>query len=163
MSVISYGVILYSKIDEWSDEYEMNHILNGGYQMKWSHDPRSYERKFSNCSEKPEKFKTLTVLEPVTSPCWGDALINGAVRPQMVRTGRLRVQSYPWWMNQRTKWSAELQRAKRSSEAPLVSKIGSLSRKFDYDVILWTSFVGTDSWKGGRGVSMSPSISCVFD
>ena len=31
--------------------YEMNHALNCGYEIKWSYDPRSYERNFSNCVE----------------------------------------------------------------------------------------------------------------
>ena len=35
--------------------YEMNHILNCEHEIKRSYDPRSYERNFSNCIEKPEK------------------------------------------------------------------------------------------------------------
>ena len=35
--------------------YKMNHILTFGYEIKQSFDPRSYERNFSNCVEKPEK------------------------------------------------------------------------------------------------------------
>ena len=37
--------------------YEMNYILNGGYEIKCSncYDPRSYEHNFGNCAEKPEK------------------------------------------------------------------------------------------------------------
>ena len=35
--------------------YEMNHILNCGYKIKWSYYPRSYECNFSNCLEKAEK------------------------------------------------------------------------------------------------------------
>ena len=31
--------------------FEMNHILNYGYEIKWNYDPRSYERNFSNCLE----------------------------------------------------------------------------------------------------------------
>ena len=27
--------------------YEMSHTLNCGYEIKWSYDPRSYERNFS--------------------------------------------------------------------------------------------------------------------
>ena len=27
-----------------------------GYEIKWSYDPRSYERNFCNCVKKPEKF-----------------------------------------------------------------------------------------------------------
>ena len=40
--------------------HEMNHTLN-------CYDPRSYERNFSNCVEKPEKLSTSTEFEPVTS------------------------------------------------------------------------------------------------
>ena len=28
--------------------YEMTHTFNWGYEIKWSYDPRSYERNFSN-------------------------------------------------------------------------------------------------------------------
>ena len=34
---------------------------------KVSHDHRSYERNLSNCVEKPEKVRTSTGFEPVTS------------------------------------------------------------------------------------------------
>ena len=37
--------------------YEMNRILNHGYEIKLIYDPRSYERNFSNCGEKPVKFR----------------------------------------------------------------------------------------------------------
>ena len=42
--------------------------------MKWSYDPRTYERNFSNCVEKPAKFRTSTGFEPVTWRCRCDAL-----------------------------------------------------------------------------------------
>ena len=45
----------------------MNHILNCGYEIKWSYDPRSYERNYCNWVEKPEKFRTSTGFELVTS------------------------------------------------------------------------------------------------
>ena len=32
--------------------YEMNHILNCGYEIKCSYDPRSYNAIFSNCQNK---------------------------------------------------------------------------------------------------------------
>ena len=39
--------------------YEMNHILNCGYEIKYkSYDPCSYQCNFSNGIEKPEKFRT---------------------------------------------------------------------------------------------------------
>ena len=41
-----------------------------------SYDPRSYERNFSNCVWKPEKFRTSTGFEPVTSRYQCDTLTN---------------------------------------------------------------------------------------
>ena len=43
-------------------------ILNNNC-VKWSYDPCSYGRNFSNCGEKLEKFRTSTDFEPVTSRC----------------------------------------------------------------------------------------------
>ena len=57
---------------------EINHILNCGYEIKCSYDPRSYERNFSNCVERPEKLRNSTGFEPVTSRCRCDALTNRA-------------------------------------------------------------------------------------
>ena len=51
--------------------YEMNHILNCGYEIN---GPCSYERNFSNYIEKPEKFRISTGFEPVTSQYRCDAL-----------------------------------------------------------------------------------------
>ena len=63
-----------------------NNIWNGiymncGYEIKWSYDPGSYERNFCNCVEKPEKFRTSTGFEPVTSRYRCDALTNWAMKP----------------------------------------------------------------------------------
>ena len=74
--------------------YEMNHILNCGYVIKGSYDPRSYERNFSNCVEIPEKFRTSTGFEPVTSRYRCNALTNGAMKPLMLGTGHLRVHMF---------------------------------------------------------------------
>ena len=41
-----------------------------------SHDHRSFERNLSNCKQKPEKVRTSTEFEPVTSRCRCDALTN---------------------------------------------------------------------------------------
>ena len=38
-----------------------------------SYDHRSYERNLSNCVWKPEKVRTSTGFEPVTSRYWCDA------------------------------------------------------------------------------------------
>ena len=43
--------------DIWRESY-----MNCGYEIKWSYDPRSYERNFCNCVKKPEKFRTSTGL-----------------------------------------------------------------------------------------------------
>ena len=82
--------------------YKMNHtsILNCGYEIKCSHDPCSYERNFSNCVEKPEKFRTSTRFEPMILWCWCDALTNRAVKPLMFGAGYLWVpmmnENYIW-------------------------------------------------------------------
>ena len=64
--------------------------------MKWSYDLRSYER---NCIEKPEKFRTSTGFEPVTSRYRCDALTNSAMKPLTLGVGHLWVHirsSYIW-------------------------------------------------------------------
>ena len=33
-----------------------------GYEIKLRYDPHNYERNFSNCAEKPVKFRASTVL-----------------------------------------------------------------------------------------------------
>ena len=47
--------------------YEMNHILNCGYEIKWSYDRRSYERNFSNCVE-GEAWKIQPDFNGVLTP-----------------------------------------------------------------------------------------------
>ena len=42
--------------------HEMNRILNHEYEIKLRYDPHCYERNFSNCAEKPVKFRASTVL-----------------------------------------------------------------------------------------------------
>ena len=79
--------------------YEMNH-MNCGYEIKWSYDLRSYERNFHNCVEKPEKFRTSTGFEPVTSRFRCDALTNWAMKPLTLGAGHLWVLIVPWGMNQ---------------------------------------------------------------
>ena len=85
--------------------YEMNHILNCRYEIKWSYDPCSYERNFSNCIEKPEKIRTSTGFEPVTLQYWCDALTNCAMKPLTLRTVGSFVGSNVPVMNESTmKW-----------------------------------------------------------
>ena len=69
-------------------------------QIKWSYDLRSYERNFCNCVEKPEKFRTSTGFEPVTSRFRCDALTNWAMKPMTLGAGHLWVLIVPWGMNQ---------------------------------------------------------------
>ena len=72
----------------------MNHILHCGCEIKWSYYPRSYERNFSNnyCVERPEKFRTSTGFEPVTSRHRYDALTNWAMKPLTLGAGHLWIQ-----------------------------------------------------------------------
>ena len=54
--------------------------------------------------EEPEKFRTLTGFEPVTSRFRCDALTNWAMKPLTLGAGHLWVLILPWGMNQWTKW-----------------------------------------------------------
>ena len=75
----------------WNESY-----MNCGYEIKWSYDLRSYERNFCNCVEKPEKFRTSTVFELVTSRFRCDALTNWAMKPLTLGAGHLWVLMVPW-------------------------------------------------------------------
>ena len=66
--------------------------------------PRSYGRNFSNCVGKPEKFRTSTGFEPVTSRYRCDTLTNWAMKPLMLGAGHLWVVIILWGVNLRTKW-----------------------------------------------------------
>ena len=50
--------------------------------------------------EKPEKFRTSTGFEPVTSRFRCDALTNWAMKPLTLGAGHLWVLMFPWGMNQ---------------------------------------------------------------
>ena len=93
--------IIFCKNDSINDEmvYEMNQ-MNCGYEIKWSYDLRIYERNFYNCVEKPEKLRTSTGFEPVTSRFRCDALTNWAMKPLTLGAGHLWVLMVLWWMNQ---------------------------------------------------------------
>ena len=67
------------------------------FHLKWSYDPRSYERSFSNCVEKPEKFRTSTGFEPVTSRYRCDTLTKWAMKQLTLGAGHLWIQVFPWW------------------------------------------------------------------
>ena len=70
------------------------------YVFKWSYDLRTYESNFCNCVEKPEKFRTSTGFEPVTSRFRCDALTNWANKTLTLGAGHLWVLMVPWGMNQ---------------------------------------------------------------
>ena len=55
----------------WNEPY-----IELGIWSQVSYDPSSYKGNFSNCVEKPEKVRSSTGFEPVTSRCWCDALTN---------------------------------------------------------------------------------------
>ena len=79
----------------WNESY-----MNCGYEIKWSYDLRSCEHNFCNCVEKPEKFRTSTGFEPVTSRFRCDALTNWAMKALTLGAGHLWVLMVPWGMNQ---------------------------------------------------------------
>ena len=88
--------------------YEMDYILNCGYEIKWNYDPRNYERNFCNCVEMPEKFRTSKGFEPVTSRYQCDALTNWAMKPLTLRAGHLWVVMFPWGTWNRENWKSLL-------------------------------------------------------
>ena len=99
---------LWVQMFSWGMNQRWNDICNGswsymncGYEIKWSYDPRSYERNFCNCVKKPEKFRTSTGFEPVTSRYRCDALTNWAMKPLTLGAGHLWVLMFSWGMNQR--------------------------------------------------------------
>ena len=69
--------------------------MNCGYKIKWHYDVRSYERNFCNCVKKPEKFRTSTGFEPVTSRYRCDTVTNRAMKPLTLVTGHLWVPMFP--------------------------------------------------------------------
>ena len=64
--------------------------------VKWSYDPHSYECNFSNCIEKPEKFRTSTGFEPMTSRCQCDAVTHWPMKPLMLGVGQLSISHNQW-------------------------------------------------------------------
>ena len=67
-----------------------------------SHDHRSCEGNLSNCVEKPEKVRTSTGFEPVTSWYRRNALSNWAMKPLTLGARHLWVLMSPWRMD--VKW-----------------------------------------------------------
>ena len=108
----------------WNESY-----MNCGYEIKWSYDLRSYEHNFCNCIENPEKFRTSTGFEPVTSRFRCDALTNWAMKPLTLGAGHLWVLMIPWGMNQwwmvyemNHIWTADM----KSSEAMIFAVINAI-------------------------------------
>ena len=70
-------------INQWT--YKMNHTLNCGYEIKWSYDPRTYQRNFSNCVEKSEQSWASMGFESVILR----RVIKDYLRVQIARICRL--------------------------------------------------------------------------
>ena len=64
--------------------------------VKWSYDPHSYECNFSNCIEKPEKFRTSTGFEPMPSRCRCGAVTHWPMKPLMLGVGQLSMSHNQW-------------------------------------------------------------------
>ena len=62
---------------------EMNHILNYRYGIKWSYDPHSHN--FSNCIEKPEKFRASIWHIGQAYRCVGRYIGRGVHKIHMIR------------------------------------------------------------------------------
>ena len=84
----------------WNDIWNGS-FMNCGYEIKWNYDPLRYQRNFCNCVKKPEKFRTSTGFEPVTSRYRCDAVANWALKPLTLGAGHLWVLMFPCGMNQR--------------------------------------------------------------
>ena len=88
------------QINQWWNGIWNESYMNCGYEIKWSYDLRSYKRNFCNWIDKPEKFRTSTGFEPLTSRFRCDALTNWAMKPLTLGTGYFWVLMVPWGMNQ---------------------------------------------------------------
>ena len=125
----------------------MNHILNCGYEIRWSYDPRSYECNFNNCVEKSEKFSTSKGFEPVTSRYQCGALTNWAMKPLMLGAGHLWVHMF-WsrdeWINERNDTCIWNESYFKSSASFWVFVVQVTSGP----KWTWHQCVGGSSWKG---------------
>ena len=72
--------------------------------IKWSYWSLQLWTNFSNCIEKPEKFRTSTGFEPMTSWFWCNALTNWAMKPKLWEPAISGFEMFLWWLNQWTKW-----------------------------------------------------------
>ena len=81
----------------------MFHILDCGVEIKWAMIIAVMNaRNLSNCVKKPEKVRTSTGFEPVTSRYRCDALTNWAMKPLTFGAGHLWLLMSPWRMD--LKW-----------------------------------------------------------
>ena len=70
----------------WSDIWNVSYIeLRIWNQVSYDH--RSYECNLRNCVQKPEKVRTSTGFEPVTSRYRCNALTNWAMKPLTLGAG----------------------------------------------------------------------------
>ena len=120
----------------WSDTWKDSYIELGIWNQV-SYDHRSYEHNLSNCVQKPEKVRTSTGFEPVTSRYRCDALTNWAMKPLKLGAGHLWVLMSPlrvgveWYMKCFIYWTADFKSSKLWSSQ------------------LWTQFkqLCTEAWK----------------
>ena len=92
MTVESNYVIAIGMLTDWLKKSRASFSTNEKQkqnQLQVSHDHRSYESNLSNCVEKPEKVRTSTGFEPVTSRYRCDALTNSAMKPLTLGAGHL--------------------------------------------------------------------------
>ena len=75
-SLLIYPV--YNKIISCAPQqfFDSSTVINNKNSNQVSYDHRSYKRKLSNCVKKPEKVRTSTGFEPVTSRYRCDTLTN---------------------------------------------------------------------------------------
>ena len=75
--------------------YELSHKWTAEMKWKWR-NYRSSERNLCNCIKKPEKIRTSTGFEPVTSRLPVRCSNNWAIKPLTLGAGQLWVQMFPW-------------------------------------------------------------------
>ena len=90
-------VRLVTSFSRWNYIWNESHIeLRIWNQVNYG--SRSFGRKFCNCVEKPEKFRSSTEFEPVTSRLRCDAPTNWAIKRLTSGAGHLWVLMFPWGM-----------------------------------------------------------------
>ena len=83
----------------WSDIWNVSYIgLRISNQVSYDH--RRGERNLSNCGGRPEKVRTSTRFEAVTSRYRCHALTNWTMKPMTLGAGHLWVLIIPWIMGE---------------------------------------------------------------